>query len=164
MLTCCCCWSLDDLAVVGSSKTSEDYGMTFWGETSKKLNLCARRVSKKFISPKLFSKSFWWHKESRRSCQRKWFYQVQQENALVPYLLLLLLCSFKAFFGRPPVSWAQIILLLQCDKNPFKLMLDTYLGSSRHRNGRPGFSKAVFKSNFSSLIYLQKGLVSLMWK
>ena len=163
MLTCCC-WSLDDLAVVGSSKTSEDYGMTFWGETSKKLNLCARRVSKKFISPRLFSKSFWWHKESRRSCQRKWFYQVQQENALVPYLYLLF---FQSFFYRPPVSWAQKIKsvknpLLTDDVGHFKVLF--FQTSREARDGRPGFSKAVFKSNFSSLIYLQKGLVSLMWK
>ena len=48
---------------------------------------------------------FWWHKESRRSCQRKWFYQVQQENALVPYYCVL----SKLFLGRPPVSNCKLL-------------------------------------------------------
>ena len=76
-------------------------------------------------------------------------------------------CSFKAFFYRPPVSWAQKIKsvknpLLTDDVGHVKVLF--FQTSREARDGRPGFSKAVFKSNFSSLIYLQKGLVSLMWK
>ena len=50
--------------------------------------------------------------------------------------------------------------LLTDDVGHFKVLF--FQTSREARDGRPGFSKAVFKSNFSSLIYLQKGLVSLM--
>ena len=49
---------------------------------------------------------------------------------------------------------------LLTDVGHFKVLF--FQTSREARDGRPGFSKAVFKSNFSSLIYLQKGLVSLM--
>ena len=74
-------------------------------------------------------------------------------------------CSFKAFLQASCLAISKIKSVknpLLTDVGHFKVLF--FQTSREARDGRPGFSKAVFKSNFSSLIYLQKGLVSLMWK